>query len=99
MQSNSPLLVPPAGWTADHSLLGKGTYEHCRTSFDWLRDAACFARRSWLQSAKSTVVSVEPRADTPRNPRAHYPPRARSMLRSAIAHVAPAWRLTAAPAA
>jgi hypothetical protein len=40
-----------ARWTADHSLLGEGAYEDCRTSFDWLRGAACFARRSWLQSA------------------------------------------------
>ena len=32
---------------------------------DWLRGAACFARRSWLQSAQTSVVRVERRADTP----------------------------------
>ena len=33
--------LTPARWTADHSLLGEEAYEHCRTSFDRLRDAAC----------------------------------------------------------
>src|SRR5438874_547517 len=50
----------------DHRLLGDGAYEHCRSSFDCLRGAACFARRSWLQSAQTSVVRVERRADAPR---------------------------------
>jgi hypothetical protein len=44
------LVVSPTRWTAVH-LPGEGTYEHCRTSFDLLRGAACFGRRSWLQSS------------------------------------------------
>src|SRR5207249_7157764 len=88
-------VVSPARWTADHTLLGEGAYEHCRTSFDWLRDVACFARWSWLQSAQTSVVRVEPGADTPRNPRSHYCARARCILRSAVGPGASAWRVTA----
>jgi len=65
-------------------LLGEGAYEHCRTSFDWLRGAACFARRSWLQSAQTGVVRVERRADTPRGSREHHCARARCILRPAV---------------
>ncbi len=43
----------------DHGLLGEGAYEHCRTSFDWLRCAASFGRRSWLQSTQTSIVGVE----------------------------------------
>src|SRR5437899_3642154 len=66
----------------DHRLLGDGAYEHCRTSFDWLRGAACFARRSWLQSPQTSVVRVERRADTPGGSREHHCTCARCILRS-----------------
>src|SRR6266496_808915 len=83
----------------DHRLLGDGAYEHCRTSFDWLRGAACFARGSWLQSPQTSVVRVERRADTPDVSREHHCACARCILRSAVGHVAPAWRVTAERAA
>src|SRR5882757_8364926 len=99
MQSNSRQVVSPARWTADHSLLGEGAYEHRRTSFDWFRDAACFARWSWLQSAQASVVGVGRRADTPRGSAQHYCAHARCILRSAVEPAAPAWRVTAERAA
>src|SRR5438477_10529783 len=83
----------------DHRLLGDGAYEHCRTSFDWLRGAACFARRGWLQSPQTSVVRVERRADNPRGSREHHCARARCILRSAVGPVAPAWRIIAERAA
>src|SRR5438552_11836738 len=83
----------------DHRLLGDGAYEYCRTSFDWLRGVAYFARRSWLQSPQTSVVRVERRADTPGGSRQHYCARARCILRSAVGPVAPAWRITAERAA
>src|SRR6266576_194123 len=89
---------PPDGQRIT-ALLGEGAYEHCWTSFDWLRGAACFARRSWLRSAQTSVVRVERRADTPGDSRKHYRARARCILRSAVGPVAPAWRVTAERAA
>src|SRR5437899_10441590 len=83
----------------DHRLLGDGAYEHCRPSPDWLRGAACFARRSWLQSAQTSVVRVERRADTPGGSREYHCARARGILRSAVGPVPPAWRITAERAA
>src|SRR4029077_15844394 len=75
------------------------SYERCRTSFDWVRGAACFARRNWLQSAQTSVVRVERRADTARQSREHHCARARCILRSAVGHAAQAWRVTAERAA
>src|SRR6266487_5543406 len=95
MSSESGKVVPPARWTADHSLLGEGADEHCRTSFDWLRGAACFARGSRLQSVQASVVRVERRADTPWHSREHHCARARYILRSPVGPAAPAWRVTA----
>src|SRR5437899_9476357 len=83
----------------DHRLLGDGAYEHCRTSFDWLRGAACFARRSWLQPAQTSVVRVERRAYAPGGSSKRHCARARCILRSAVGLVAPAWRITAERAA
>src|SRR5947208_6352371 len=88
-----------ATWQTDHRSLGDGAYEHCRTSFDWLRGAACFARRSWLQSAQTSVVRVERHADPPGGSREHHCARTRCILRSAVGPVAPAWRITAERAA
>ena len=61
--------------------------------------AACFARRSWVQSAQTSVVRVERRADTPGGSREYHCARARCILRSAVGPVAPAWRITAERAA
>ena len=80
-------------------LAGEGTYELCWASFDWLRGPACFARRSWLQSAQTSVVRVERLADTPGVSREHHCARARCILRSAVGHAAQAWRVTAERAA
>src|SRR4030095_154661 len=86
-------------WIADRSLLGEGTYELCWASSDWLRGAACFARRSWLQSAQTSVVRVEHPVDTPGGSREHHYARARFILRSVSGPAAADWRVTAERAA
>src|SRR4030095_12637504 len=82
-------------WTADRSLLGEGTHEGCRTSFDWLHGAACFAWRSWRRSAQTSVVRVERRADTTERSRECHCVPARCILRSAVGHATQTWRVTA----
>src|SRR5204863_4529569 len=80
-------------------LARRRAYEHCRASFDWLRVVACLGCWSWLQSAERSVVTVEPRADTPGGSAERHCVRARCILRSAARPVAPAWRVTAERAA
>src|SRR5436189_6101835 len=86
-------------WTADHGLPREGTYECCWARSDWLRGAACFARRSCLQSAQTSVVRVEHAVDTRGGSREHHYARARCILRSAVGPAAQAWRVTAQRAA
>src|SRR5438477_10117899 len=96
---NTLLLEFPGIVTAWSKIQVVSHYEHCRTSFDWLRAAVCFARRSWLQSAQTRVVRVERRADTPAGSRERHCTRARCILRAAVGPVAPAWCITAERAA